>query len=57
MRMNILWIKDNNAGHEKQAEILLDELSKTREISIHDINIKGFHPFFYICRSCRRKFL
>ena len=44
--MNILWIKDNNAGHEKQAEILLDELSKTREISIHDINIKGFHPFF-----------
>ena len=44
--MNILWIKDNNAGHEKQAEILLDELPKTREISIHDINIKGFHPFF-----------
>ena len=28
--MNILWIKDNNTGHEKQAKILLDELSKTR---------------------------
>ena len=26
--MNILWIKDNNAVHEKQAKILLDELSK-----------------------------
>ena len=49
--MNILWIKDNNTGHEKQAKILLDELSKTREINIKDINIKGFHPFF-ICRSC-----
>ena len=44
--MNILWIKDNNTGHEKQAKILLDELSKTREINIQDINIKGFHPFF-----------
>ena len=44
--MNILWIKDNNVGHEKQAKILLDELSKTREINIQDVNIKGFHPFF-----------
>ena len=44
--MNILWIKDNNTGHEKQTKILLDELSKTREINIQDINIKGFHPFF-----------
>ena len=44
--MNVLWIKDNNAGHEKQTKILLDELSKTNEIAIQDINIKGFHPFF-----------
>ena len=44
--MNVLWIKDNNVGHEKQAKILLDELSKNRVINIQDINIKGFHPFF-----------
>ena len=44
--MNILWIKDNNVGHEKQVKVLLDELSKNREINIQDINIRGFHPFF-----------
>ena len=44
--MNILWIKDNNIGHEKQVKVLLDELSKTRDINIIQINVKGFHPFF-----------
>ena len=44
--MNILWIKDNNIGHEKQVKILLDELSKTRDININQVNVKGFHPFF-----------
>ena len=44
--MNILWIKDNNVGHEKQVKVLLDELSKTRDINIIQINVKGFHPFF-----------
>jgi hypothetical protein len=46
--MNILWIKDNNTGHEKQAKILLSELSKIRKINIQDINIKGFHPFLHM---------
>ena len=54
--MNILWIKDNNTGHEKQAKILLDELSKTREINIQDINIKGFHPFFTYVDSVEENF-
>ena len=44
--MNILWIKDNNVGHEKQVKVLLDELSKTRDINVIQINVKGFHPFF-----------
>ena len=50
--MNILWIKDNNVGHEKQVKVLLDELSKTRDINIIHINIKGFHPFFKYVDSC-----
>ena len=40
--MNILWIKDNNVGHEKQVKVLLDELSKTRDINIIQINVKTF---------------
>ena len=32
--MNILWIKDGKIGHEKQVKTLLDELSKTNNISI-----------------------
>jgi len=44
--MNILWIKDNNVGHEKQVKVLLDELSKTRDINVIQLNVKGFHPFF-----------
>ena len=43
--MNILWIKDNNIGHEKQAKILLMNYQKLA-ILISYINIKGFHPFF-----------
>ena len=34
--MNILWIKDNNAGHEKQVKALLDELLKIYEIYIDE---------------------
>ena len=44
--MNILWIKDNNVGHEKQVKVLLDELSKTRDINVIQLNVKGFHPLF-----------
>ena len=43
--MNILWIKDNNAGHEKQVKVLLDELLKTHEIYIDERSVKGFFPF------------
>ncbi len=44
--MNILWIKDNNAGHEKQVKALLDELLKTQEMFIDERLVKGFFPFF-----------
>ena len=32
--MNILWISDGKKGHEKQVEILLNEVSKTENIII-----------------------
>ena len=32
--MNILWISDGKKGHEKQVEILLNEISKTVNTSI-----------------------
>jgi mitochondrial fission protein ELM1 len=32
--MNILWISDGKRGHEKQVEILLNEISKTENINI-----------------------
>ena len=34
IKMNILWIKDNNIGHEKQVKVLLDELSKNNDLNI-----------------------
>lgn len=54
--MNVLWIKDNNAGHEKQTKNLLDELSKTRETNIQNIYIKGFHPFFTYVDPVKKNF-
>lgn len=44
--MNVLWIKDNNIGHEKQVKVLLDELSKDRNLNIDSRNIKGIPPIF-----------
>ena len=32
--MNILWISDGKKGHEKQVEVLLEEISKTENIVI-----------------------
>ena len=32
--MNILWVKDNNIGHEKQVKNLLDEISKKIDLHI-----------------------
>ena len=34
--MNVLWIKDNNIGHEKQVRVLLEELSKQITLDIDE---------------------
>jgi mitochondrial fission protein ELM1 len=44
--MNILWVKDNNIGHEKQVRVLLEELSKQKNLNIDERSIKGIFPFF-----------
>jgi len=45
--MNILWLKDNKIGHEKQVKALLNELSKTNEINIIDEDyLGGLGKFF-----------
>ena len=44
--MNVLWIKDNKTGHEKQVKVLLDELSKDIELDIDERIVKGRFPFF-----------
>ena len=36
--INILWVKDGKPGHEKQVKILLEELSKTLAIKVHEFN-------------------
>ena len=48
--MNILWIKDGKKGHEKQVNVLLEELSKTINISIYEENyhINSINKFFDI---------
>ena len=48
--MNILWIKDGKKGHEKQVKVLLEELSKTINISIYEENyhINSINKFFDI---------
>ena len=47
MSMNVLWIKDNNIGHEKQVQVLLDELSNslnTSQLNEGDKVTAGFNP-------------
>ena len=44
--MNVLWIKDNNIGHEKQVQVLLDELSNNLNLNIECRTVKGNIPFF-----------
>ena len=44
--MNVLWIKDNKTGHEKQVKVLLDELSKDLELDIDERIVNGRFPFF-----------
>ena len=38
--MNILWIKDGKIGHEKQVKALLDEISKTEDITVFEEEFK-----------------
>ena len=49
--MNVLWIKDNNIGHEKQVKVLLDELLKNHNLDIEERSVKGSFPF---CRYINR---
>ena len=46
MSMNVLWIKDNNIGHEKQVQVLLDELSNSLNLNIESRTVNGSIPFF-----------
>jgi Predicted nucleoside-diphosphate-sugar epimerase len=49
--MNVLWIKDNNIGHEKQVKVLLDELLKNHNFDIEERSVKGSLPF---CRHINK---
>ena len=53
--MNILWVKDNNIGHEKQVKNLLDEISKKIDIHIDERLVKGFFPFFTYLENVEEK--
>ena len=43
--MNVLWVKDNNIGHEKQVDVLLKELSKKLNLKIDSRIVKKSFPF------------
>ena len=43
--MNVLWVKDNNIGHEKQVDVLLKELSKKLNLKIDSRIVKNGFPF------------
>ncbi len=43
--MNVLWIKDNNIGHEKQVDVLLKELSKKLNLKIDSRIVKNSFLF------------
>ena len=53
--MNILWVKDNNIGHEKQVKNLLDEISKKIDLQIDERLVKGFFPFFTYLENVEEK--
>ena len=53
--MNILWVKDNNIGHEKQVKNLLDEISKKIDLHIDERLVKGFSPFFKYLENVEEK--
>ena len=53
--MNILWVKDNNIGHEKQVKNLLNEISKKIDLHIDERLVKGFFPFFTYLETLKKK--
>jgi len=54
--MNVLWIKDNKTGHEKQVKVLLDELSKDLELDIDERIVNGRFPFFRTIKQVEKNF-
>ena len=54
--MNVLWIKDNNIGHEKQVRVLLEELSKKIKLNIDERSIKGIFPIYSYLSDVKEKY-
>ena len=54
--MNVLWIKDNKTGHEKQVKVLLDELSKDLELDIDERIVNGRFPFFRTIKQVEKNY-
>ena len=54
--MNVLWVKDNNIGHEKQVKVLLEELSKQIKLNIDERSIKGIFPIYSFLSDVKEKY-
>ena len=54
--MNVLWVKDNNIGHEKQVKVLLEELSKQIKLNIDERSIKGIFPIYTYLSDVKEKY-
>ena len=54
--MNVLWVKDNNIGHEKQVKVLLEELSKQIKLNIDERSIKGIFPIYSYLSDVKEKY-
>ena len=54
--MNVLWVKDNNIGHEKQVRVLLEELSKQNKLNIDERSIKGIFPIYSYLSDVKEKY-
>ena len=39
MNMKVLWVRDGKIGHEKQVNVLLEELSKSFKLEISEVKI------------------
>ena len=54
--MNVLWVKDNNIGHEKQVRVVLEELSKQNKLNIDERSIKGIFPIYSYLNDVKEKY-